>query len=84
VDKGTIPYGEHEPWPYHENNGKSALTAVFFAAQGNQPEATRFFAKMSTAAYANREYGHTGQGFSYLWSALGASMGGPEAAAAFV
>ena len=84
VDKGTIPYGEHEPWPYHENNGKSALTAVLFAAQGNQPDATRFFAKMSTAAYANREYGHTGQGFSYLWSALGASMGGPEAAAAFV
>jgi hypothetical protein len=84
VDKGTVPYGEHEPWPYHENNGKSALTAVFFAAQGNQPEATRFFAKMSTAAYANREYGHTGQGFSYLWGALGANMGGPEAAAAFV
>jgi hypothetical protein len=84
VDKGTVPYGEHEPWPYHENNGKSALTAVFFAAQGNQPEAARFFAMMSTAAYANREYGHTGQGFSYLWSALGANMGGPAAAAAFV
>ena len=84
VDKGTVPYGEHEPWPYHENNGKSALTAVFFAAQGNQSDAARFFAMMSTAAYANREYGHTGQGFSYLWSALGANMGGPAAAAAFV
>jgi hypothetical protein len=23
VDKGTIPYGEHEPWPFHDNNGKS-------------------------------------------------------------
>ena len=84
VDKGTIPYGEHEPWPYHENNGKSALAAVFFAAQGNKAEATRFFAMMSTAAFANREYGHTGQGFSYLWGALGANMGGPAAAAAFV
>ncbi|MEI6676679.1 MAG: DUF6288 domain-containing protein, partial [Verrucomicrobiota bacterium] len=27
--------------------------------------------------------GHTGQGFSYLWSALGANAGGPAAAAAF-
>ena len=31
----------------------------------------------------NREYGHTGQGFSYLWGALGANVGGPAAAAAF-
>ena len=84
VDKGTVPYGEHEPWPYHENNGKGSLAAVFFAAQGNQAEAARFFAKMSTAAYANREYGHTGQGFSYLWGALGANVGGPAASAAFV
>ena len=84
VDKGAVPYGEHEPWPYHENNGKSALTAIFFSAQGNRVEAARFFAKMSTAAYPNREYGHTGQGFSYLWGALGANMGGPAAAAAFM
>ena len=33
--------------------------------------------------YENREYGHTGQGFSYLWGALGANAGGPAAAAAF-
>ena len=84
VDKGAVPYGEHEPWPYHENNGKSALTAIFYSAQGNRAEAARFFTKMSTAAYANREYGHTGQGFSYLWGALGANMGGPAAAAAFM
>lgn len=84
VDKGAVPYGEHEPWPYHENNGKSALSALFFSTQGNQPEAARFFARMSLAAYPNREYGHTGQGFSYLWGALGANMGGPAAAAAFV
>lgn len=82
VDKGAIPYGEHMPWPYHENNGKNALTALLFSA-GNKTEAARFFAKMSTAAYACREYGHTGQGFSYLWGALGANVGGPRAAAAF-
>jgi hypothetical protein len=84
VDKGAVPYGEHEPWPYHENNGKSALSALFFSIQGNQTEGARFFSRMSLAAYPNREYGHTGQGFSYLWSALGANMGGPAAAAAFI
>jgi len=83
VDKGTIPYGEHAPWPFHENNGKSALSAVLFSIQGDRAEATEYFAKMSTAAYASREYGHTGQGFSYLWSALGANVGGPAASGAF-
>ena len=81
--KGSIPYGEHEPWPYHENNGKNSITAVMFSAIGNRPKEANFFARMATAGYANREYGHTGQGFSYLWSALGAAVGGPEAAAAF-
>ena len=83
TDKGAIPYGEHEPWPYHENNGKNSTTAVMFSAMGNKPKETEFFARMATAGYPSREYGHTGQGFSYLWSALGAAAGGPEAAAAF-
>jgi hypothetical protein len=81
--KGAIPYGEHEPWPYHENNGKNALCALIFGAMGDKPMETGFFARMATAGYANREYGHTGQGFSYLWSALGAAVGGPETASAF-
>jgi hypothetical protein len=84
VDKGAIPYGEHMPWPYHDNNGKNAMTALLFAVQGNRIRETQFFAKMVTASYQNREYGHTGQGFSYLWGALGANTGGPAAAAAFI
>ena len=83
TDKGAIPYGEHEPWPYHENNGKNSITALLFAVQGNRPKETKFFAQMATAGYNSRECGHTGQGFSYLWSALGANAGGPAAAAAF-
>ena len=83
MNKGTIPYGEHEPWPYHENNGKGSTAAVMFLAQGNHRSEAQFFAKMSVAGYRNRECGHTGQGFSYLWSALGANVGGPTAAAAF-
>ena len=83
VDKGAIPYGEHEPWPYHENNGKNSLSALLFGVQGNRIKETQFFAKMAVAGYRSRECGHTGQGFSYLWSALGANVGGPDAAAAF-
>jgi hypothetical protein len=83
VDKGSIPYGEHEPWPHHENNGKNAMAAVFFAVQGNRLAETHYFARMCTAAYKDRESGHTGQGFSYLWGVLGANAGGPRAAAAF-
>lgn len=81
--KGAIPYGEHEPWPYHENNGKNALCALMFGAMGNKPKETEFFSRMATAGYPSREYGHTGQGLSYLWSALGAAVGGPETASAF-
>jgi hypothetical protein len=83
VDKGAIPYGEHEPWPYHENNGKNSMCAVVFSLQPGQARAAQFFAKMAVAGYRSRECGHTGQGFSYLWGALGANAGGPAAAAAF-
>lgn len=83
VDKGAIPYGEHEPWPYHENNGKNSMTALLFGVQNDRNREARFFARMATAGYANREYGHTGQGFSYLWSAPGANVGGPAATVAF-
>lgn len=83
VDKGSIPYGEHMPWPTHDNNGKNAMSALLFSLQGNQIRAAKYFSKMVTASYENREYGHTGQGFSYLWGAMGANAGGPLAAAAF-
>lgn len=83
VDKGTIPYGEHEPWPFHDNNGKSAMSAVLFGLQDHKVSEAQFFAKMSVASYRSRECGHTGQGFSYLWGALGVNVGGPDATAAF-
>ena len=83
VDKGTIPYGEHMPYEFHDNNGKSAMSAMLFGLQQGRTPETRFFASMATAGHRNRECGHTGQGFSYLWGALGANVGGPEAVAAF-
>lgn len=83
VDKGTIPYGEHEPVPYHELSGRSSLSALMFATDPGRRHAARFFAKMATAGFRNREWAHTGQGFCYLWSALGPNVGGPAATAAF-
>jgi autotransporter-associated beta strand protein len=83
VNKGGIPYGEHEPWSGgHASNGKDAMAAVMFALQDNKPVETEYYTRMSVAGWVGREYGHTGQGFSYLWAALGAGMGGDAAAAA--
>lgn len=81
VNKGPIPYGEHEPYidgnsSGHASNGKDAMCAVLFGMQENRTVQTEYFARMSTAGYTGREYGHTGQGFSFLWGALGANMGG--------
>ena len=84
VDKGGIPYGEHATGTGHCANGKDASAALLFSLMGNRPAETEFFARMSLATYNGREFGHTGQGFSYLWSALGANVGGPAATAAFV
>lgn len=79
--RGAIPYGEHEPSPSHENNGKSGLAALCFALQGERVEQGKFFAKMATAAATERESGHTGAYFNYLWAPLGAAVAGEAAAA---
>jgi Family of unknown function (DUF6288) len=82
VNKGSIPYGEHEPVSNgHASNGKDPMCAVLFGLQSGRATETEYFARMSIAGYNGREYGHTGQGFSYLWGALGAHMGGALALA---
>ena len=81
--KGSIPYGEHRPGPVHDDNGKSSMTAVAFSLEGRKPEA-QFFSKMVTASYESREWGHTGNGFSYLWGPIAANCGGPKAMASFM
>ena len=83
VDKGSIPYGEHRPGIGHDDNGKNSLAAVAFALQGKRAE-TQFFAKMVTASYESREWGHTGNGFSYVWGPPAANCGGPKAVMAFM
>ncbi len=83
VGKGTVPYGEHRPGIGHDDNGKTSITAMAFSVQGRQAE-TKFFAKMVTASYESREWGHAGSAFSYVWGPSGANCGGPKAAAAFM
>jgi len=85
VNKGSIPYGEHVPGAEnHAPNGKDALCAVLFGVQDNRLAETEYFTRMTTAGFTGREYGHTGQGFSYLWGAMGANMGGALAVAEYL
>lgn len=83
VGKGFVPYGEHRPGVGHDDNGKTSMAAMVFALQGKRTE-TQFFSKMVTASYESREWGHTGNGFSYLWGPVAANCGGPQAMAAFM
>jgi len=84
IGKGAIPYGDHRPgWTVHDDNGKNSIAAVMFDAQNHAAGAT-FFSRMVTASYDERERGHTGNYFSYLWGPLAASRAGEEAAAAFL
>ncbi len=83
VDKGAIPYGDHQPWPGHEDNGKCSSAAVLFDLL-DDPEATSFFAKMGMAGYNERERGHTGNFFNVLWALPGVSRCGPLATGAYL
>jgi len=83
VNKGAIPYGDHDPWPWHEDNGKCSSAAVLFDLLGDR-EATTCFSRMGTAAYAERESGHTGNFFNVLWALPGVSRCGPLATGAYM
>jgi hypothetical protein len=82
VNKGSIPYGDHEPWAIHDDNGKSSDAAVLFDLLGDR-EAATFYSRMGVAAYAERESGHTGNFFNILWALPGISRCGPTATAAY-
>ncbi|MGE9270261.1 MAG: DUF6288 domain-containing protein [Verrucomicrobiales bacterium] len=83
-DKGAIPYGDHFPgWDRHDDNGKNSMAAVLFDLQGMEKH-SRFFTHMTVASYGERERGHTGNYFSFLWGPLGTQRAGNEATAAFL
>jgi hypothetical protein len=82
VNKGAIPYGDHDPWPWHDDNGKCSSGAVLFDLLGDR-EAAAFFSRMGVAAYGERESGHTGNFFNILWALPGVSRCGPAATGAY-
>lgn len=83
LNKGAIPYGDHQPFFAHEDNGKCAAAAVLFDLLGDR-EAAEFFAKMSAAAYSERERGHTGNYFNMLWALSGVARCGPITTGAYL
>ncbi|KAB2642916.1 MAG: hypothetical protein DVB26_01175, partial [Verrucomicrobia bacterium] len=96
VNGGSIPYGEHQPfWGEHQvpgqarqyfdhrSNGKDAMCAVLFSCMDDKPAQAEYFARMCVAGTRAEAYGHTGQGFAYLWTQLGANMGGQVAGAEY-
>ena len=82
ADKGSVPYGDHPPYlEVHDSNGKNGTAAVIFQIQGERTP-SRFFGAMAAASYRDKERGHTGNYFGFLWGPLGARMLGVEASAA--
>ncbi len=85
VNKGAIPYGEHEPgYNVHSVGGKDQMCAVLFGLQADRTVEAEFFSRFSIAGFDGREYAHAGgQNFSFLWDAMGAHMGGELALAEY-
>ena len=84
IGLGSIPYGDHPAWmENHENNGKNSIVAIIFDLLGDRA-GTQFYTRMATASYDEREFGHTGNYFSYLWGPLGVFRAGPDALAAYL
>jgi len=83
VDKGNIPYGDHSPREVHDSNGRNSVAVILFDLLDN-PDAYQFYARMTVASYGEREEGHTGNYWGFLWGPLGAMRAGPEAASAFI
>ena len=83
VNKGSIPYGDHAPWRWHDDNGKNSSAAVLFDLLGDR-EAAAYFSRMATAAYNERESGHTGSFFGHLWALPGVSRCGQLATGAYL
>ncbi|NCF98116.1 MAG: acetylesterase [Planctomycetia bacterium] len=85
VDKGSIPYGDHNPWiETHCDNGKNEMAAVLFNLESDA-EATEFFSHMATASHgAERDEGHTGNFFNMTWALLGVARSGKHATGAWL
>lgn len=81
--KGAIPYGYGPPREYLlTNNGTSATAAIAFSIKGDTKGA-KFFSTLCGGAAQKVEIGHTGHFFNYMWTGLGANVGGPKLASGY-
>jgi hypothetical protein len=82
--RGTIPYGEHGPWTKgHSSNGKAGLAAMALARVPGRETEAKYFSQVAIAGASDRHSsGHGGTFFNYMWTPLGANVGGVAAAAA--
>ena len=85
VGKGSIPYGDHEPWMQnHASNGKNSMSAVMFDL-AEEPKAVKYFSRLATSGHsADRDYGHTGNFWNMTWALQGVSRAGPQATGAWM
>jgi hypothetical protein len=84
TNKGSIPYGEHHAYVQgHSSNGKNGAAAMLFSQIDGREKECEYFTRSSIASFNGREYGHTGQGFSYLWEGMASNIGGPLAVASY-
>ncbi|MDT8390530.1 MAG: DUF6288 domain-containing protein [Lentisphaeria bacterium] len=74
---GSIPYGDHMPWPALDDNGHNASAAILMKLAGKDAESAAFSESVA-ASYWMREEGHTGGFFSLVWGPLGAALAGQE------
>jgi hypothetical protein len=73
---GGIPYGDHEPATMDNTaNGKNASAAVAFDLIGRDKIA-KWYSHLVAVSYNQREEGHSGNFFSYVWGPLGALRAG--------
>ena len=83
--KGSIPYGDHDPWlKSHAANGKNGSAALLFNLLEDK-DAAEYFSKSNLASYGKeREIGHTGNYFNILFAMPGVALSGPEATGAWM
>lgn len=84
-DKGSIPYGDHNPWiQTHDDNGKNGMAAVLFNLV-EETEPAEYFSRMSLASHGSeRDTGHTGNFWNMAWAMPGVAQSGPEATGAWM
>ena len=90
VGHGSIGYGYHRASLERRSNGRNALSsngknggaAIAFTVLGDR-KVSRYYSKLVTSSYDEREYGHSGNSYGVFWGSVGANCGGPKAAAAF-